>query len=47
MTGVAQEVGFKLIDFKNDKQKEICDYVEIDLEIENKHELEKLIKISL
>ncbi len=31
----------------NDKQKEICDYVEIDLEIENKHELENLIKNSL
>ena len=28
----------------NDKQKEICEYVEINLEIENKNQLENLIK---
>ena len=28
----------------NDKQKENCDYVEVNLEIENKDELENLIK---
>ena len=27
----------------NDKQREICDYIEIDLEIENRDKLENLI----
>ena len=31
----------------NDKQKEICNYVEINLEIENKDKLESLIRNAL
>ena len=31
----------------NAEQKLLCDYIEIDLEIKNKHELERLIKSYL
>ena len=31
----------------SDEQKELCDYVEIDLQIKNKHEFEKLLKNSI
>ena len=31
----------------NDKQKEICDYIEINLEIENRDKLENLITNAL
>ena len=31
----------------SDKQKELCDYIEIDLQIKNKHEFESLLKNSI